>query len=275
MKKFVLLFIPLLALTSCGNNPIDNFVLSLKEKFPNGYQGFEYYNYIKNASYFNLSTNESKIVNLTANIYNKEGFGYFDYSILSGDLISLESNSFSYKDNVLTSKENIVFKFKDGVNYFEFTKVNDSNEIVEQISAKYSLQSNSNALKFSLGFFSNFLDTRYDDLGFIDESLVEYYENLNLTYKEPKTVIIHSDSKIHDNANILYLNNDQYILNYKSKFSNLTYFYFDDELKVTKAESTKNGEYYLLDENNSYLENKRNAVTKETLEVTNAFEVTI
>lgn len=275
MKKFVLLFITLLALTSCGNNPIDNFVLSLKEKFPNGYQGFEYYNYIKNASYFNLSTNESKIVNLTANIYNKEGFGYFDYSILSGDLISLESNSFSYKDNVLTSKENIVFKFKDGVNYFEFTKVNDSNEIVEQISAKYSLQSNSNALKFSLGFFSNFLDTRCDDLGFIDESLVEYYENLNLTYKEPKIVIIHSDSKIHDNANIFYLNNDQYILNYKSKFSNLTYFYFDDELKVTKAESTKNGEYYLLDENNSYLKNKRNAVTKETLEVTNAFEVTI
>lgn len=42
MKKFVLLFIPLLALTSCGNNPMDNFVLSLKEKFPNGYQGFEY-----------------------------------------------------------------------------------------------------------------------------------------------------------------------------------------------------------------------------------------
>lgn len=44
---------------------------------------------------------------------------------------------------------------------------------------------------------------------------------------------------------------------------------------MTKAESTKNGEYYLLDENNSYLENKRNTVTKETLEVTNAFEVTI
>ena len=36
MKKFVLLFIPLLVLTSCGNNPTDEFITAINDQHEKG-----------------------------------------------------------------------------------------------------------------------------------------------------------------------------------------------------------------------------------------------
>ena len=115
MKKYILLMLSLLCLSSCSTKtPLDNFLSSLYEMYPENYKGNDSYLYICNSKFSNNVTNEIYLLNIETKVYKEESLEGLDFECLENPtMLMFECSIIHYQDNNYSDKQIINFKFKD------------------------------------------------------------------------------------------------------------------------------------------------------------------
>lgn len=274
MKKYILLTLSLLCLSSCSTKTsLDNFLSSLYEMYPENYKGNDAYLYICNSKFSNKTTNEIYLLNVETKVYKEESLEGLDFECLENPtMLMFECSVIHYQDNNYSGKQIINFKFKDETNYLKNVKYDNLGEIISSEEKTFNL--NNDCLfwmyfKFYTPFFAH---------GYINNGstflLINYYENLNITYEDTNVLKMHYDTtwnKIRYN----YLNDNLKTFETLEKETGVNYYKFDEELKITNIKSIRNREMCLFNNLTNSYDNKWENVSYHELTAIESFEVTI
>ncbi|MDY4857648.1 MAG: hypothetical protein SO232_03335 [Candidatus Onthovivens sp.] len=271
MKKIVLFSVLLLALTSCGNNPTDEFITAINDQHEKG-KFFQNYDYYRKSSFINEEDNKIYITTYNAKIFKEDGIWDYDLKHLKGDLMDVEVNRFYFEKNELVYKENIIYKFKDKTNYFNLTKIDNNGDIVYQEESSFKANSPRYIYTSIDTFFFSVPNNVISGL-----ELFLIYNSIDINYFEPNNIVVNFDNKdVYTNKDILDQNNNLISTFYYKKSSDgISKFYFDDELRMTKIISLANNTYIFKDDVTNIYNHQFNGTVYEELNSIDSFEVII
>lgn len=265
------LFISLLVLSSCNYlTPLSNFINEIKIKHENNYKGYIYHSYFNKSMYVNNNKNEIYLIKETINLSESKEFTFASYQAnLPLKLLDRSTLIYYLKDNKLELTYEINYLINNNQAKFNLlTKNHLLNTILEET---YDFEANLNNNRFTLDFFTYFLDFS----GVYKIKDFDRYQSINMNLLENNIININYIKDYQERSLSYFLNNKINEVNFISNEFHEEFISFDENLKIIQIDKKISGTYLVRSELNKENYESFNGISLIKLISRDEFRITL